>query len=63
MESTTVTTALPEHNQTGVDFGDRRHFRYTGPSLIDVHAHVLQTRPTDPPNGPPTGSGPDASVE
>src|SRR5438034_1340308 len=54
---------LPEHNQTGVDFDDRRHFRYTGPSTIDVHAHVLQTRPADPANGPRSGSGPGASLE
>src|SRR5207248_3945592 len=23
----------------------RRHFRYSGPPIIDVHAHVMQTRP------------------
>ena len=63
MASATAVTELPEHNQTGVDFDDRRHFRYTGPSIIDVHAHVLQTRPADPANGPPSGSGPGASLE
>jgi hypothetical protein len=63
MNPATVTAALPEHNQTGLDFSDRRHFRYTGPPLIDVHAHVLQTRPGDPANGPPAGSGPGASLE
>jgi hypothetical protein len=63
MNTATVTPALPEHNQTGVDFGDRRQFRYAGPPLIDIHAHVLQTRPADPPNGPPAGSGPGASLE
>ena len=62
MASATAVTELPEHNQTGVDFDDRRHFRYTGPSIIDVHAHVLQTRPADPANGPPSGSGPGASL-
>src|SRR5262249_42011483 len=41
---------------------DRRHFRYTGPPLIDIHAHILQTRPGDPKNGPPLGTGPDAST-
>ncbi|HLJ92318.1 MAG TPA: amidohydrolase family protein [Gemmataceae bacterium] len=54
---------LPEHNRTGIDFRDRKHFCYTGPPLVDIHAHVLQTRPTDPPNGPPVGTGPGASVE
>lgn len=63
MDTAAVSAGLPEHNRTGVDFSDRRHFRYTGPPLIDIHAHVLQTRPTDPPNGSPTGTGPDASLE
>jgi hypothetical protein len=53
---------LPEHNVTGIDYTDRAHFRYTGP-IIDAHAHVLRTRPGDPVNGPPTGSGPGASLE
>jgi hypothetical protein len=61
MDSTT-TTAVPEHNVTGIDFRDRSHFRYHGP-LIDIHAHVYQTRPTDPKNGPPTGTGPGASLD
>jgi predicted TIM-barrel fold metal-dependent hydrolase len=52
----------PEYNVTGLDYGDRRHFRYSGPPIIDFHAHVLQTRPGDPPNGPPLGSGPGASL-
>ena len=55
-------SATPEHNVTGIDYGDRRHFRYRGP-LIDIHAHVFQTRPGDPPNGPPAGAGPGASLE
>src|SRR5438445_4025494 len=63
MDNATAAAELPEHNLTGADFSDRKHFRYTGPPLIDVHAHVLQTRPADPPNGPPTGTGPGASVE
>ena len=52
----------PEHNVTGIDYSDRGHFRYHG-RLIDVHAHVLLTRATDPKNGPPTGTGPGASLE
>jgi predicted TIM-barrel fold metal-dependent hydrolase len=55
-------TAPPEHNVTGIDYADRLHFRYHGP-LIDIHAHVLVTRPDDPQNGPPTGAGPGASIE
>jgi hypothetical protein len=62
MTSTTTTPAPPEHNVTGIDYRDRNHFRYSGP-LIDVHAHVLATRPSDPTNGPPSGTGPGASVE
>jgi hypothetical protein len=53
----------PEHNLTGIDYADRRHFRFTGPALIDIHAHVLQTRPGDPKNGPPLGTGPGASLD
>jgi hypothetical protein len=37
----------PEHNVTGIDFGERGHLRYAGPPLIDVHAHVVVTRPGD----------------
>jgi predicted TIM-barrel fold metal-dependent hydrolase len=33
----------PEHNVTGIDFGQRGHFTYAGP-LIDVHAHVMRTK-------------------
>ncbi len=51
----------PEHNVTGHDYGDRRHLRYTGP-LVDVHAHVMLTRPTDPVNGPPV-PGPGATAD
>lgn len=55
------TASAPEYNVTGVDFSDRRHFRYTGP-IIDMHSHVLITRPSDPASGPPTGEGPGASI-
>ena len=45
----------PEHNRTGVDFGDRAHSRYGGPPLLDIHAHVVRTRPEGAPAGePPT---------
>jgi hypothetical protein len=56
-----IVTAPPEHNVTGNDYANRAHLRYAGP-LIDIHAHVLQTRPDDPTNGPPKGSGPGASL-
>ncbi len=36
---------LPEHNISGIEYGDRRHFRYAGPPLFDVHAHVTRTKP------------------
>ncbi len=62
MDSTTTVAAPPEHNVTGIDFRDRTHFRYHGP-LIDIHSHVFQTRPSDPPNGAPTGTGPGASLD
>jgi hypothetical protein len=60
-----MTSALetpPEHNVTGIDFSDRLHFRYTGP-LLDVHSHVMRTRPADGTSGFPTGSGADPSLE
>jgi predicted TIM-barrel fold metal-dependent hydrolase len=61
MSAIPTPTAAPEHNVTGVDFRDRSHLRYTGP-LIDIHAHVMITRPGDPKTGPPTGKGPGASI-
>ncbi|HEV3204934.1 MAG TPA: amidohydrolase family protein [Gemmataceae bacterium] len=60
-EAGTAAPAPPEYNVTGQDYSDRRHFRYTGP-IIDIHAHVFQTRPEDPPAGPPLGKGPNASI-
>jgi hypothetical protein len=37
----------PEYNVTGVDYSQRDHLRYRGP-LIDIHAHIVQTRPGNP---------------
>jgi predicted TIM-barrel fold metal-dependent hydrolase len=54
-------TTPPEFNVTGIDYADRRHLRYQGP-IIDFHAHVMVTRPGDPVSGPPTGTGPGASI-
>jgi predicted TIM-barrel fold metal-dependent hydrolase len=59
---TVTTTTVPEHNVTGIDYSDRLHFRYHGP-LLDIHAHVMVTRPSDPKTGPPTGTGPGASLD
>ena len=57
-----MSTAPPEHNVTGIDYADRRHFRHTG-SILDIHAHVMITRPGDAASGPPKGTGPGASIE
>lgn len=60
--SAVTTIVTPEYNITGVDYTDHRHFTYTGP-VIDIHAHVILTRPGDPPTGPPIGStGPGVSL-
>src|ERR1043165_5301237 len=56
-----MVTTPPEYNVTGIDFSQRDHLRYQGP-IIDFHAHVMITRPGDPPAGPPVGSGPGASL-
>src|SRR5437762_3978788 len=56
------TTLPPEHNVTGIDYSDRLHLRYAGP-ILDIHAHVFQTRPSDPKDGPPLGVGPGASLD
>lgn len=53
---------MQEHNVTGIDYADRRHFRYAGPPIVDIHTHLMRTRPTDPPQGPPVGHGPGASL-
>jgi amidohydrolase family protein len=53
----------PEYNVTGQDYADRRHFRYAGPPIIDIHAHVMQTRPGDPPSGAPLTTGPGATTD
>jgi predicted TIM-barrel fold metal-dependent hydrolase len=47
------TPTVPEYNATGLDYRQRDHFRYQGPPIIDVHAHVMRTRPTDTGDGPP----------
>ena len=57
-----MSMTLPEYNMTGIDYTDRAHLHFPGP-IIDFHAHVMRTRPGDPPNGPPLGVGPDASID
>jgi predicted TIM-barrel fold metal-dependent hydrolase len=59
--SETVTQSPPEYNVPGLDLGDRRHLVYRGP-LLDFHSHVMVTRPGDSAMGPPTGTGPGASI-
>lgn len=53
MSQTLTTPAPPEHNVTGIDYGQRSHLRYAGPPIIDVHTHVMLTGPGDPTAGPP----------
>ncbi|MGE3806893.1 MAG: amidohydrolase family protein [Gemmataceae bacterium] len=57
-----TTSPPPEYNVTGQDYKQRGHLRFGGP-IIDIHAHVMLTRPGDPPSGPPLGTGPDASSD
>ncbi|OWK37458.1 amidohydrolase family protein [Fimbriiglobus ruber] len=38
---------LPEYNVTGQDFGQREHLGYSGPPIIDIHAHVTMTNPVE----------------
>ena len=52
MDTPSNPSSPPEFNVTGLDYGQRGHLRYGGP-LIDVHSHVMRTRPGDPKDGPP----------
>jgi len=63
MEPSNAVAEVPEHNVTGMDYALRSHLVYSGPPIIDVHAHVLQTRPTDPKEGPPPAYGPGATTD
>lgn len=54
--------SLPEYNVTGQDYSRRGHFTYAGP-IIDIHAHVTMTTPSDKPDGPAGGSGASGSTE
>jgi predicted TIM-barrel fold metal-dependent hydrolase len=37
----------PDYNVTGQDYGQREHLTYSGPPIIDIHAHVMVTRADD----------------
>ena len=50
-------TAPPEYNVTGHDYARRDHFTYSGPPIIDIHAHVTMTSPEDKAAGPAGGCG------
>jgi len=52
----------PEYNVTGLDYSQRAHLRYEGP-ILDIHAHVMLTRPGDPTNGLSLDEGPGASAD
>jgi predicted TIM-barrel fold metal-dependent hydrolase len=56
-------TALPEHNVTGHEFSKRDHFSYSGPPIIDIHAHVTMTSPEDKAAGPAGGWGDQGSSD
>jgi hypothetical protein len=45
--------SAPEYNVTGLDYSQRDHLRADAPPLIDVHAHVMTTKPPDAPEGTP----------
>src|SRR5437762_2374355 len=62
MNMTAANVRPPEHNVTGIAYADRRHFPYQGP-LIDVHAHVTMTHPTEPTGGMPGGAGRAGGIE
>jgi predicted TIM-barrel fold metal-dependent hydrolase len=62
MTATSQNLEAPEYNVTGINYSDRRHFRYQGPPLIDIHSHIVQTRPSDPKEGPIGSTGPGAST-
>jgi predicted TIM-barrel fold metal-dependent hydrolase len=47
----------PEHNVTGHDYSQRDHLTYSGPPIIDIHAHVTMTTAEDRAAGPAGGWG------
>ena len=51
----TISSAAPEYNLTGIDFRDWSHFRYFESPLLDIHAHVVRTRPVGESDPEPVG--------
>jgi predicted TIM-barrel fold metal-dependent hydrolase len=47
----------PDYNVTGQDYNRRGHFRYSGPPIIDIHAHVTMTNPVEKAEGNSGGAG------
>ena len=56
-------TTPPEYNMTGHDYGRRDHFAYSGPPIIDIHAHVTMTSPDDKTASPAGGWGKEGSTD
>src|SRR5436309_3609701 len=48
-------SASPEYNVTGLDYANRRHFRYAGPPVVDVHAHVTLIKDAEDASKPKDG--------
>ncbi|QEL18672.1 amidohydrolase family protein [Limnoglobus roseus] len=46
-----IDNPLPDYNATGQDFNSREHLVYSGPPIIDIHAHVTMTRPEEKAEG------------
>ena len=55
--------APPEYNVTGHDYSRREHFTYSGPPIVDFHAHVTMTSPDDKAAGPAGGWGEKGSTD
>jgi predicted TIM-barrel fold metal-dependent hydrolase len=56
-------THPPEYNVTGQDYGQREHLVYSGPAIVDIHAHVTMTNPAESGQGPAGGAGPEGSAD
>ncbi len=48
--SATESVRVSEYNVTGQDYANRRHLRYDGPPIIDIHAHVMRPRNFEKPD-------------
>src|SRR4051794_29814409 len=63
MDPTTAPDSPPEYNVTGLDYSARHHFRYSGPPILDVHAHVTRTRTPDAAEGQPAVPAAEPSLD